>query len=131
MPDAFDEHGNPINRQDCLTVCPVAHIAEAREIALWHCKNVENQVLVTLEQMIPTALAPIGETTPTHYACPRSIFPAEITAELATLDEKRAEGRNWIRGDLVSVHDVDCLLRFCCLQCTLEEFLSVNSMGVV
>ena len=76
MPDAFDEHGNPINRQDCLTVCPVAHIAEAREIALWHCKNVENQVLVTLEQMIPTALAPIGETTPTHYACPRSIFPA-------------------------------------------------------
>lgn len=125
MADAYDEHGQPLYLQDCLTVCPVAHISEAREIAAWHCANIENLVDALPEYMLPTAVGPLGGGV-THYACFQRLFQSGIDRERATLTEK-AQDKDWIDG---SASPPDPLNKFCCIGTTLEDFLAVFGMEV-
>lgn len=125
QPDAFDEHGQPLYRQHCLTVCPAAHITEAREIAAWHCLNVENLVETTVESMLTTAVGPAGGGV-THYACYQSLFPKNIDLERATLTIKSARFP-WVDGSDTPALPLET---FCCLSRSLADFLAEHSLEV-
>lgn len=125
MADAYDEHGQPLYLQDCLTVCPVAHVSEARGIAAWHCLNVENLVDTIVESMLPKAIGPVGGGV-THYACFQRIYPENIAKERGTLAEQ-SESKPWIDG---GESPADPLGSFCCLNSTLEAFLTAHGMEV-
>ena len=125
MADAYDEHGQPLYLQNCLTVCPAAHVAEARDIAAWHCQNVENLAGTTPESMLPTAVGPLGGGV-THYACFQRIYQDGIDRERATLTTQ-AESKDWIDG---SDSPADPLGKFCCIVTTLDDFLAAHGMEV-
>lgn len=125
MADAYDEHGQPLYLQDCLTVCPVAHVSEARGIAAWHCLEVENLVDTTVESMLPTPVGPVsGEVT--HRVCHQRLFQDAIDRERVTLTTHAAE-KAWIDG---SEFPADPLATFCCLSMSLSDFLAAHGMEV-
>ena len=125
MADAYDEHGAPLYLQDCLTVCPVAHIDEAREIAAWHCGNVENLIDALPANMLPMAIGPLGGSV-THYACFQRLFQSGIDRERVTLTTQAAE-ESWIDG---SDSPDDPLNKFCCISTNLNDFMTTFGMEV-
>lgn len=129
IPDAYDEFGNPMFLKTCLTITPAEKIEEARLIAAWHLTNVEKVLDGTPDKMLTISIG--KNNTVTHYGCFRFMYPHEISAEVDTLNKYYLDGNEWISPVLTDLISPDAPVKFCCIQCSLDDFLTEYQLEII
>lgn len=103
---AYDDDGSIMTRTTINTLTPIAYVAEARAIALFHLQNVEGSTDSDVNTMLPVALGPIGVDIITHYSCSRPGYDNTIRNQIATMAAEFLNGTLWVSDQYYYIEDI-------------------------
>lgn len=120
--EAFDSAGNPVTLTEINSLCPIAHLSEARQIAYDYFVELE-KCPVELNQMFTTFVKPIGETEPTHVWCPRIGYTHQLNMQIGRMAEQEL---NWIGNRVYTLADdhTEIKSKFVCMTEPAAEILA-------
>lgn len=120
---AFDAAGREVFPVVINTICPVAHAAAAKQLALRHMTTVEQAGGDTLEKMLNTHLGSIGSDEVTHIFCTR---PAYTHQSEMVVEAFRRERLAWGGDRAYSIDDDPEVVRrlFCVVLGEMHSVLA-------
>lgn len=95
------------------SIAPIEHENRAKIIAYEHMAGFEQNLSVIIGEMMPTYLAPVGQSTPTHVFCSRDGFCHQVR-----MLEKHIAIRpeEWVSKKILTINDgKEAILRSMCV----------------
>lgn len=102
---AHDDDGSEMTYQTLFTICPLAYVEQARDIAIFHLNNVEHTGENDPASMLPTILKDSKTGEVTHYCCHRSGYDNTIRNQMATMTACNLNGDTWVSDTVYYIED--------------------------
>lgn len=93
---AYDDDGSIMTLYTLNTIAPTHYSNEARALALFHLKNVDNTSDSDVNGMLPDQLYDIDTGEQTHIMCSRPGYDNTIRSQYATMLAENLNGGNFV-----------------------------------
>lgn len=124
----------PMRKVSILTVSPIAYVEVLRgQIVDYFIERLKLSAPPEVGNMLNIALAPVGQSQPTHYACERVGWDAELGDAAAEIIRARKQfGTSYsARVKTYSDSSESLLTEIFVMESTLGEFCKKLSLGVI